>query len=125
MVAVGNNPAKRYLFDLEQRMALVDEVCAGIHNVEISAFEGLLVDKAHEVKAQVILRGLRALSDFDMVRYSLANRDLADIETLFLLSSPDNIYVSSLVKEIIFNGGDGSRYVPAVVLAALKSKFSA
>jgi pantetheine-phosphate adenylyltransferase len=125
VVAVGNNPAKRYLLDLEQRCGLLRQVCTGLDNVTVEPFTGLLIHKADEVGAQVILRGLRALSDFDTeFRYGLANRDLSGIETMFLLSAPENVYVSSsLVKEIYANGGDVTRLVPGPVLHALEGAY--
>lgn len=121
LVAVGDNPAKRYRFDRAARQALLDEAIADVPNARSIGFSGLLVHLCQQHQANVILRGLRALSDFDLeFRNGLANRDMTGIETLFLLSDPDNIFVSSsLVKEIHSNGGDVSRYVPAGVLAAL------
>jgi pantetheine-phosphate adenylyltransferase len=125
VVAVGNNSRKNYLFDLEERLSLIRRVCHDIPNVEFLSFSGLLVDTAAEVGAQVIIRGLRALSDFDMeFRNGLANRDMSGIETLFLLSAPQNIYMSSsLVKEICANGGDVTRYVPPAVVSPLRKKY--
>jgi len=124
VVAVGLNPAKSYWFDLDERVDLVKRATADLDNVEVVAFHALLVDAAREHGAQVILRGLRALADFDSeFRYGLANRDLSGIETLFILSDPDHVFVSSsLVKEIHVNGGEVSRYVPQVVLDAIRDK---
>ncbi len=126
VVAVGNNPAKRYLFDLGRRRELVCNSIGDLDNVEVVTFDGLLVDTAAEVGASVILRGLRALADFDIeFRNGLANRDLSGIETLFLLSDTDLIFVSSsLVKEIASNNGDVSRYVTPEVHAALKARYA-
>lgn len=130
VVAVGNNPAKRYLFTLEERSSLIRTALQGaetsdVLSAEVVPFEGLLVDAAKRHGASVILRGLRALSDFDLeFRNGLANRDLTGIETLFLLTEPGNIFVSSsLVKEIASNGGDVSRYVPPLVARALGEKY--
>lgn len=125
IVAVGNNPAKRYWFDLETRRKLIEQACAGVPNARIVVFNSLLIDACRDNGAGVILRGLRALSDFDMeFRNGLANRDLSGIETLFLLTDPNNIFVSSsLIREIAQNGGDVSRYVPAPVLTAIKAKL--
>lgn len=126
VVAVGNNPAKKYWFDLDERTALLQASLADVKNVRVVHFSGLLVHAAADQGAGVILRGVRALSDFDLeFRNGLANRDLADIETLFLLTDPDNMFVSSsLVKEIVQNGGDISRYVPAPVLAAVTERLA-
>lgn len=127
VVAVGFNPAKKsYTFDLEQRMELVRRSCAEIDNLRVVSFSGLLVDLVHELGADVILRGLRALADFDLeFRNGLANRDLSDVETLFLLADPAMIFVSSsLVKEIAFNGGDCTAYVPPVVAEAMARKIA-
>lgn len=124
VVAVGNNPAKRYLFSLEERARLVSEVVVA-PNIRVVPFSGLLVDAARDHDANVILRGLRGMSDLDTeFRYGLANRDLTGIETLFLLTEPRNIFVSSsLVKEIATNGGDVSRYVPHEVLHLLTERL--
>ncbi len=122
VVAVGNNPAKRYLLDLELRLDLVRSSAVGLPNVEIVAFRGLLVDAARRHDADVVLRGLRALSDFDLeFRNGLANRALSGIETFFLLADPGMIYISSsIVREIASHGGDVSGFVPDHVAAALR-----
>jgi len=124
VIAVGNNPAKRYMFDLAARERFVRVAAHGVKNVSVVSFEGLLVHTAQEVGAGVILRGLRALSDFELeFRNGLANRDLSGIETVFLISAPERIFVSSsLVKEIALHGGDVSRYVPKVVLDELTAR---
>ena len=124
VVAIGVNPAKRTWFDVDTRMAHARHATAELPNVEVVHFEGLLVDAADLHGAQVILRGLRALSDFDSeFRYGLANRDLSGLETLFMLTDPQHLFVSSsLVKEIASNGGDVSSYVPADVYEALMEK---
>jgi pantetheine-phosphate adenylyltransferase len=126
LVGIGNNPAKKYWFNLEERESLLREACAGLDNVRIVSFQGLLIDACRTHGVSVILRGLRALSDFDMeFRNGLANRDLADVETLFLLSDPRQIFVSSsLVKEIAQNGGDIARYVPPGVNAAVRARLA-
>lgn len=126
VVAVGRNPAKRYWFDLEERVSLARAVTSDLPQVEIVSFRSLLVDAAKAHDATVILRGLRALSDFDSeFRYGLANRDLSGLETLFMLTDPEHIFVSSsLVREIASNGGDVSRYVPAPVTAAIAARMA-
>ncbi|TVQ93113.1 MAG: pantetheine-phosphate adenylyltransferase [Deltaproteobacteria bacterium] len=125
IVAVGLNPAKRYWFDLNDRLALVKAVTTDLPHVEVVPFHGLLVEAAREHGAEVILRGLRALSDFDSeFRYGLANRDLSDLETLFMLTDPEHLFVSSsIVKEIATNGGDVSRYVPGPVVDAIRARL--
>lgn len=126
VVAVGVNPAKRYWFSADERVAMVREAAADLANVEVVSFDSLLVEVAKAHQAEVILRGLRAISDFDSeFKYGLANRDLAGIETLFILSDPGMVFVSSsLVKEIHDNGGDVSRYVPPSVMRRLEARSS-
>lgn len=125
VVAIGTNPAKRYLFDFPERERLIRDAVAGAANVEVVAFQGLLVNKAREVGATVILRGLRTVSDFESeLKYATANRDLSGIESMFLGSSPAFAHVSSsLVKEIASNGGDASMYVPAAAGLALRRVY--
>jgi len=125
VVAVGLNPAKRYWFAHSERVALVEQVTAHLPQVQVVSFQALLVEAAREHGAGVILRGLRALSDFDSeFRYGLANRDLSGLETLFMLTDPEHLFVSSsLVREIATNGGDVSRYVPPVVAGAIAQKL--
>lgn len=128
VLAVGNNPSKRYLLDTEQRMAVLRAETDGLDNVEIDRFEGLLVDYCRRVGATVILRGLRASTDFDFeFQIGLANMDMApSIETIFLLTDPKHIFISSsLVKEIASNGGDVSRYVPPRALQAMLERLQA
>ena len=125
IVAVGTNPAKRGWFTPQQRSELLQSCCGDLDNVRVVQFSGLLVEAAREHQASVILRGLRALGDFELeFRNGLAIRDLTGIETLFLLTEPQLIFVSSsLVKEIAQNGGDVSRYVPGSVAAAIAERL--
>lgn len=125
-VGVGFNPAKKnYVFDIEQRLAFCREAVQHLENVEVVPFSGLLVRTAEQLGVTALLRGIRALSDFDLeFRNGLANRDLSGIETVFLLTTPSHIFVSSsLVKEIAQHGGDVSRYVPATVHQALRAHY--
>ncbi|MCB9791808.1 MAG: pantetheine-phosphate adenylyltransferase [Alphaproteobacteria bacterium] len=122
IVACGHNVKKRYLLDLDVRLRVLRESTADLPNVRIQSFEGLLIDFCRQVEAEVILRGLRAISDFEFeFRNGLANMDMApEVETVFLLTEPKNIFVSSsLVKEIATHGGDVSRYLPAPAHAAV------
>lgn len=125
VVAVGNNPTKKYLFDLETRTQMIAEACTEVPNLEVVPFRGLLVDAARKHDADVVLRGLRALSDFDLeFRNGLANRALSGIETFFLLADPSLIYVSSsLVREIAMYGGDVSGFVPGPVAEAVRRLY--
>ena len=122
ILAVGANPSKRTLLATEERMAVLRECTADLPEVVVDSFEGLLVDYCKRVDAQAILRGLRAVSDFEFeFQIGLANMDMApEIETVFLLTEPRNIFISSsLVKEIAINGGDVSRYLPGPAHAAV------
>lgn len=123
ILAVGTNPAKRCLLSAEERIAVLSAETADLPQVQVQPFQGLLVDFCRQVGARVILRGLRASTDFDFeFQIGLANMDMApEIETVFLLTDPKHIFISSsLVKEIATNGGDVSRYVPPTALAAMK-----
>ncbi|MCK6507532.1 pantetheine-phosphate adenylyltransferase [Myxococcota bacterium] len=122
VLAVGTNPSKRYLLDVEERQAVLRAETAELPGVRVEPFEGLLVDYCRRVGAKVILRGLRASTDFDFeFQIGLANMDMApDLETVFLLTDPKHIFISSsLVKEIASNGGDVARYLPPTALAAM------
>jgi len=126
VVAVAANPGKVPAFDLKQRVGLAQEVLRGVANVEVVPFSALLVNFAHSLDARVILRGLRAVSDFDY-EFQLAgmNRRLApDLETLFLTPAEQYTFLSSrLVREIAVLGGDVSTFVHASVRAALIERF--
>lgn len=127
IVACGHNVKKRYLLDLDTRLRVIRDATADLDNVRVESFEGLLIDFCRAQKAKVILRGLRAISDFEFeFRNGLANMDMApEIETVFLLTEPQNIFVSSsLVKEIATHGGDVSRYLPPPALAAVTAALS-
>jgi len=127
VLAIGNNPAKRYLLSTETRLATLQACTADLDNVSVDVFEGLLIDYCKATGAGFILRGLRAVADFEFeFQIGLANMDMApDIETVFLLTEPRNIFISSsLVKEIASNGGDVSRYLPASAYDALMKALS-
>jgi pantetheine-phosphate adenylyltransferase len=125
-VAAHPSPSKRPAFTLAERVALAQEVLAGLSNVEVVGFDTLLAEFVRQRGAKAILRGLRAVSDFEY-EFQLAsmNRHLiADVETLFL--TPDERFSfisSSLVREVAHLGGDVSRFVPAQVKAALDEKM--
>lgn len=126
VVAVAANPKKTPLFNLEERVELAREVLSGLKNVEVLGFDTLLADFANDQGARVILRGLRAVSDFEY-EFQLAgmNRRLApNIETLFLTPAEKYTFISSsLVKEVAALGGDITDFVDPKVKAALKNRL--
>ncbi len=126
VVAVAANPKKAPLFNLEERVALAQQVLGGLDRVEVCGFDSLLADFAHEQGATVILRGLRAVSDFEY-EFQLAgmNRRLApDVETIFLTPAEKYTFISSsLVKEVASLGGDVEDFVDAKVKAALNNRM--
>ncbi|RMH19585.1 MAG: pantetheine-phosphate adenylyltransferase [Gammaproteobacteria bacterium] len=126
IVAVAANAAKQPLFSLPQRKTLLEAVTQDIHNVSVIGFDNLLVEKAREVHARIILRGLRAVSDFEY-EFQLAgiNRKLDDqIETVHLMPAEQYTYLSSsMVREIARLRGDISGLVHPVVEQALKSYY--
>jgi pantetheine-phosphate adenylyltransferase len=127
IVAIGIHPTRRPLFTLEERLALMQQVCAGIPNISVESFGGLLADYARKVNARVIVRGLRVGGDFEYeLQIAHANADLAsEIDTVFLPTRSRYGFISaSLVREIASHGGDVSRYTPAPVCEALGRKFA-
>jgi pantetheine-phosphate adenylyltransferase len=127
IVAIAHNPEKSPLFSVQERIDLANHVLVGIEGIEIIAFSGLLIDFARDSNAGVVLRGLRAVSDFEY-EFQLAsmNRKLdSEIETVFLTPSENYTFVSaSLVKEIARYGGDVSKFVHPKVYSALLNKYS-
>lgn len=126
IVAVIRNPSKKPLFTEPEREELLAELTSQWPNVRIGSFDGLLVDYARDVGADVIVKGLRAVTDFDYeLQMSQMNRQLSGIDTFFVATSPDYGYLSSsLVKDISRLGGAIDELVPDNVAAALKEKFS-
>jgi pantetheine-phosphate adenylyltransferase len=126
VVAVAANESKRPMFSQAERVQLAREVFGDLPNVEVDGFNSLLVEYVKQKGASVILRGLRAVSDFEY-EFQLAgmNRRLSpDIETLFLTPAEKYTYISSsLVKEVASLGGDVSGFVNPVVMAALKARM--
>lgn len=127
VVAVAHNDEKQPLFSLEERLNLLRETAGKIDRVRIAEFQGLLVDFARKEEAGAVIRGLRAISDFEFeFQMALMNRKLdAAVETIFLMPKEEYTYLSSrIVKEIARLGGDVSGFVPACVAKALGSEFS-
>ena len=118
VVAALPNSEKSPLFTLEERVALLRRVTKGLPNIEISSFEGLLVDFAKARGACAVIRGVRALSDFDKeFQMALINRQLGpDIDTIFLSANLESLFLSSsIVKEVARLGGDVSAFLPAEI----------
>ncbi|MBL8214695.1 MAG: pantetheine-phosphate adenylyltransferase [Bryobacterales bacterium] len=128
ILGVLQNEAKQPLFTVEERADMLREVVRGYDNVEVDTFNGLLVEFAAARKASLIVRGIRAISDYEYeLQMALMNRRLRpEIETVFMMASEAHSFVSSrLVKEVIRLGGNISGLVPPVVEAALKERFLA
>ncbi|HYQ39155.1 MAG TPA: pantetheine-phosphate adenylyltransferase [Pseudomonas sp.] len=127
IIAVAASPKKNPLFPLDKRVELAEAVCAHLPNVRVLGFSNLLAHFAHEQQANVLLRGLRAVSDFEY-EFQLANmnRQLApDVESLFLTPSEKYSYISStLVREIASLGGDIDKFVHPIVAQALRERFA-
>jgi len=126
IVAVAKNESKNPLFTLKERVALVRKSVAGLPNVETDAFDGLLVEYVASKKARAIVRGLRAVSDFEFeFQLALMNRKLDEnIETIFMMPKDTYTFLSSrIVKEIARLGGEVGQFVPPNVQAALKKKL--
>lgn len=128
VVAIAANPGKTPMFTLKERVALGTEVLADLKNVEVQGYEGLTVDFARDNKLQVMVRGLRAVSDFEF-EFQLAtmSRQLNDnVESVFLTPTEEFTFISSnLVREIAMLGGDVSRFVHPSVKAALERQRKA
>jgi pantetheine-phosphate adenylyltransferase len=127
ILAISVNPRKTPLFTLEERLAMARTLAVDLPQVEVESFDGLLVDFVRRKQARVVLRGLRAFSDFEYeFQMTLSNRKMApDVETLFLMPDENYSYVSStMVKEVAALGGDVSRFVPGFVLDALRRKMA-
>ena len=128
VVCILNNPAKKVLFDIEERMDMLNQSLSGIKNIEVTTYDGLLVDFAVQRKANAILRGMRAVSDFEYeFQMALMNRRLnRDIQTVFLMTGLRWIFTSSsIIKEAARFGGNINGMVPKIVQQKLKEKFTA
>lgn len=126
VVALLVNPRKRPLFTVEERVDMIKEVTQDMGNIEVDTFEGLLVDYAIKKGAKAIIRGLRAMSDFEFeFQMALMNRKLnRSVQSIFLMTDYKWLYISSsIVKEVASFGGDVSGLVPDVVYKKLREKF--
>jgi pantetheine-phosphate adenylyltransferase len=127
IVAIFDNPMKGPLFTVEERRCLIEEATKGFKNIEIDTFNTLLVFYARQRQAQVIVRGLRAIADFEYeFQMTLMNRRLdQDVETVFLTPREKYTYVASrLIKEVAAYGGNVEHLVPPAVVVALQKKLS-
>ncbi len=126
IIAVARNSEKSGLFSIDERVAMITETVGDERRVRVDSFEGLLVDYAVRMDARVILRGLRAVSDFEY-EFQLAQMNHAvkpEVETLFMMTSPSYGYLSSsIVKEVAFHNGKIDDFVPPAVRRALERKF--
>lgn len=125
-VTVANNSSKKTLFSADERVALIEEITKDYRGVKVEKFNGLVVDCAVRKNVRTIIRGLRAISDFDYeFQMALTNRKLSSsVETIFLMPSEDNFYISSsLIKEIAYLGGPLKQFVPRAVSKALEKKI--
>jgi pantetheine-phosphate adenylyltransferase len=125
VVGVLDNPSKQPLFTVEERVSLLKEVTHDLANVEVASFSGLLVDYAKSRDIGVVIKGLRALTDYEFeIQMAQMNHALADVETLFMTTAPQWSFLSSsLVKEVARFGGDVSSLVPPVVAERLRERL--
>ncbi len=126
VVAVANNPEKRPLFSVDERKRMIEEAVGDDDRVEVDSFDALLVEYVRRKGIHTVLRGLRAVSDFEY-EFQIANMNrhlLPDLETVFVMTGEDYFFVSArLVREVATFGGDVSAFVPANVLGALHRKL--
>ncbi|HWD05626.1 MAG TPA: pantetheine-phosphate adenylyltransferase [Amycolatopsis sp.] len=126
VVAVGVNKNKKGLFSVEERMEMLREITAGVPNVRVDSWQGLLVDYCRDNDIAAVAKGLRSVSDFDYeLQMAQMNRELTGLETLLMANNPAYGFVSSsLVKEVAALGGDVERLVPPIVFERLAKVFS-
>lgn len=125
IVAAAVNISKEPMFPLQKRVEMLKNSCASIKNIEIISFEGLLVEAIKYYRVSAVVRGLRAISDFEYeFQMAMMNREInPDYETIFLMPSPQYSFVSSrMIKEIVLLGGDVSAFVPDSVLREINEK---
>ena len=126
VIAVMVNKTKQTLFTVEERIEMTKEVTSKFPNVKVDSWSGLLVDYCKKNDISIIVKGLRAVTDFDYeLQMSQINLQLQGVETLFLSTAPAHSFLSSsLVKEIASHGGDVSSYIPAILLERLKDRLA-
>lgn len=123
VIGVGTNSDKKYMFPLKKRMAFIEETFSNYKNISVSQYEGLTIEFCKKVQANFIIRGLRNPADFEFEKaIAHTNRDLAPIETIFLLTAAKTSHMSSsIVREVLINGGDVSSLVPSSVPSKIES----
>ncbi|MFP6584942.1 MAG: pantetheine-phosphate adenylyltransferase [Candidatus Hydrogenedentota bacterium] len=127
VVAVANNTEKHNLFTYEERVGMIEELTQHIGCIEVRPFKGLIIDLVRELDAIALIRGLRAVSDFEneMTMAATNRRMLPSCDTISFMPSEEYMFVSSrLVKEIVQLGGDASQFVPDIVMERMKEKFN-
>ena len=125
-VGVLNNSAKKSLFSISERVSMIEELTAHIENVRVSSFDGLLVDYMDRIDAKIIIRGLRAISDYEYeLQIAQTNSKVnPNVETIFLITNLRYSYLSStIVKEFASYGGDISHFVPEQVIRRIREKY--
>ena len=128
IVSVGHNPFKKPIFTVEERMDMLSKNTRGIQNTKVDCFDGMLTDYMEEMQTNIILRGIRTVSDFEYeFQRALTNRVLkTDVETVFIMTSQEYSFLnSSLIKEAVSLGGDISKFVPSDVEKQLRQKLLA
>ncbi len=123
IVAVAINTSKAPMFTVAQRVEMLKATCSSIENLEVISFKGLLVEAVNEFSISAVVRGLRAISDFEYeFQMAMMNREINEkFETVFLMPSPQYSFVSSrMIKEILLLGGDVSPFVPDIVIKEIK-----
>ena len=118
IIAIGTNAEKKYMFSIEERRKFIENTFKNNSKIKVDTYEGLTIDYCNKVESDYILRGLRNPADFEFEKaIAQTNRKLSHIETVFLLTSADNSYISSsIVRDIIRNNGDVTLLVPPAVL---------
>ena len=127
VVAILNNSAKNPLFSIKERVSMLEEITGHIPNIRITSFNGLLIDYAREADASIIVRGLRAVTDFEYeLQIAQTNRIVnSQIDTIFLTTSLEYAYLSStIVKEVASYGGDISHFVPEQLVEKIYHKYN-
>ncbi|WP_158972540.1 pantetheine-phosphate adenylyltransferase [Paraglaciecola sp. L3A3] len=126
IIGIASNPSKKPLFTLDERVELIKQVTQHLDNVEVIGFTGLLADFAKQQKAAILVRGLRAVSDFEY-EFQLANMNRRlnpDLESVFMTPAEENSFISStLVKEVALHRGEVTEFCHPAVIAALKNKL--